>query len=74
MKISPAVIGFIKLILSVAVLAVVSYLADAAHITGILNPTLATVVAGLFAGLESSIKAKSYNQTALFGAVSVKQY
>lgn len=72
MKISPALAGFIKGLLIVVVLAVVSFLGDSANLTGVLSPVLATLVAGLFSSLESSMKAKSDGNKALFGAVSVK--
>lgn len=69
MTMSPAVAGFIKGVGLVVVVAVVSYLADAAHLTGVLNPTLATIAAGVFSAIESSLKASSGGTTALFGAV-----
>lgn len=68
---NPAWAGFLKGLLGVIVLVVVSYLADSAHLTGILNPTLATLAAAVFSGLESKLKADSSNTTALFGAVKL---
>jgi len=72
MTITPGFAGFIQGILGVAVLAIVSYLASAAHFDGILNPVFATVVAGLFSSLESILKAQSGGTTALFGSVKLK--
>ena len=68
---SPGVAGFIKGLLMVVVLAVVSYLADAAHLSGVLNPTLATIAAGIFSAVESSLKSGSGGTTALFGAAKI---
>jgi hypothetical protein len=73
MTLSPMWAGFIKGLLGVLILSAVSYLGDAAHLTGILNPVLATVMAGLFSGLESSMKSDTNGTKALFGAVSVKK-
>ena len=71
MTLSPAIAGFIKGLLMVIVLAVVSYLGDSAHLSGILSPALATIAAGLFSAIESSLKASSGGSTALFGAVKL---
>ncbi len=71
MKMTPSIAGFIQGLLGVAVLAIVSYLADAAHLTGVLNPVLATIAAGLFASLESYLKSESGNTKALFGTVTL---
>lgn len=69
--VSPGMAGFVKGLLGVVVLVVVSYLANAANLTGILNPTLSIIIAGLFSGIESSLKAKANGSTALFGAVKL---
>lgn len=63
--------GLVKGVLGVVVLAVVSYLGDVSHLTGLGNLGTATVIAGLFSGIESLLKAKSGGTTALFGAVKV---
>lgn len=68
---SPGIAGFIKGLLGVIVLAVVSYLGDAAHLSGILNPALATIAAAIFSGIESSMKNASGGETALFGAARI---
>jgi hypothetical protein len=70
--ISPALGGFIKGLLGVVVLVVVSYLANAANLNGLLNPSLAVLVAAIFSAVESQLKANSGGTTALFGAVHVK--
>lgn len=72
MNLNPSVAGFIKGVLGVVVLALVSYLADAAHLTGLLSPTLAVMAAGLFSAIESGLKAKSGGTTALFGAAKLR--
>lgn len=71
MTLSPGWAGFLKGLLGVIVLVVVSYLGDVSHLTGILNPTVAALAAGLFSALESKLKADSNGTTALFGAVRV---
>ena len=63
-----AIIRLIKGCASVGVAAVVSYLADGANLTGLLNPAIATVAAGVFLVIEGYIKDKGHG--ALFGAVS----
>lgn len=72
MKLTPALAGFLKGLLIVVVLSVVSFLGDSAHLTGIMSPVLATIVASLFSSIESSMKAKSGGNIALFGAVTIK--
>lgn len=47
--------------------AVLVYLGDATNLTGILNPSTATIIAALALGIEHNIEAKTGN--ALFGAV-----
>lgn len=73
MTITPGVAGFVKGLLTVILAVVVSYLADAANLQGLLNPALATVVAGVFAAIESSLKAKSGGEKGLFGAVRISR-
>lgn len=72
MKINSATAGFIKGLLLVVVLAVSSFLADQANLSGVLNPVLATLVAAAFSALESHLKTASGGATALFGAVKLK--
>jgi len=69
MTLTPAQNGFIKGLGLVVVLSVASYFEDTAHLTGVLNPILATLVAALASSLESHIK----DQTGrgLMGAVKV---
>lgn len=57
--------------LGVAVLmAVLTYLGDAAHLNGILSGSLAAIVSGVALMIEHSIEASS--GSALFGAVKVR--
>lgn len=70
-KMSPAIAGFLKGILGVVVIAIVSYFGDASHLSGIVNLGTATIVAGLFSSLESYLKSQSGNTTALFGAAKI---
>lgn len=68
---TPGIAGFVKGVLGVVVIALASYLADASHLTGILSLGTATIIAGLFSGLESYLKSQSGNTTALFGAAKI---
>lgn len=70
-QLTPSIAGFIKGLLIVVVLAGVSYCADAAHLSGVLNPVIATFAASIFSAIESSLKASSGGQTALFGAAKI---
>lgn len=72
MTISPATSGFIKGLLMVVVLSVVSYLADAAHFGGILSPAIATIAAAVFSAVESDLKANSGGNLGLFGAARIR--
>lgn len=67
MNLSSALLGFIRAIAYVVVAAIVSYLANAANLHGLLNDATATIVAGLFAALDHYIEAQGAG--ALFGAV-----
>ncbi len=66
-SISPAVLGFIRAIGVVVLTAILAYLGDASHLTGVFTPYIAAIISGLALALENSIEAKSGN--ALFGAV-----
>lgn len=72
MKLSPGIAGFIKNIVMLVIFTIVAYLGDSAHLAGVLSPSLALIVASLFSGLESSMKAKSGGTTALFGAARIQ--
>jgi hypothetical protein len=69
MNISPAFNRFLKGAGAVMLAALVSYLADSANLQGIMNPTIATIVAGFALVLEGKIKDKTGNS--LFGAAKV---
>jgi hypothetical protein len=71
MKFNPFWAGFLKQVVMVAIMAVIVYLSDATNLQGVLSPTFAVLVASLFSGLESSIKAESGGTKALFGAITV---
>ena len=64
---SPLLLGFLRGIGFAVLGAVLVYLGDATNLTGILNPSTATIIAALALGIEHSIEAKTGN--ALFGAV-----
>lgn len=65
MKLSNTTVRFLKGALTVIVSALVSYLANEANLTGVLNASMSTIVAGLFLVLEGYIKDKGNG--ALFG-------
>ncbi len=67
MNISPAVLGFLRTLLTVAIIAILSYIGDASHLNGLVSGTLATLIAAIAMGLEHSIEANTGK--ALFGAV-----
>ena len=74
MKLTPAIIGFIKGLGIVALLAILSFLGDASHFTGVINnPYVISIIVALVSAFESSLKAKSDNTTALFGAVKISK-
>ena len=68
MKLNNSTVRFIKGGLSVMVAALVSYLADSANLTGFLNTSIATIVAGMFLVIEGWVKDKG--RGALFGAAT----
>lgn len=72
MNLSTNTVRFIKGALSVMVAALVSYLADSANLTGFLNASVATIVAGLFLVIEGYIKDKG--KGALFGVAHKVKY
>ena len=65
LNLSDSTIRFIKGALSVMVAALVSYLADSANLTGFLNASVATIVAGMFLVIEGWVKDRGAG--ALFG-------
>ncbi len=72
LSMSPAIISFIKGVGVVVLFAVLTYLGDAANLSGILSPVLATVIASMVSAYEAHLKEQSGGTTALFGAVSVR--
>jgi hypothetical protein len=68
---SPSLLGFIRGIAFAVVVAVLSFIGDATHLTGILNPETAAFVAALALAIEHGIEAKTGN--ALFGAATVRR-
>ena len=70
LNLSPAVAGFIKGIVLAIVFAAASYLENSVNLNGVVNPTLALIIASLASAVESSMKASSGGTTALFGTVA----
>jgi hypothetical protein len=65
MKLPDGMYRFIKGILTVMVAGAVTYLADSANLTGILNASMSTIVAGIFLVIEGYMK--DSGNGALFG-------
>lgn len=63
--ISPKLEGFLRGLGVVVLVAVLSYIGDASHLT-FLNPTTATLIAGIALWIEKAVGAPG---TALFGSV-----
>lgn len=67
---NPALLGLIRGVCLAAVTAILVYLGDATHLTGILNPVTASILAASALALEHYIEEKK--GTALFGAVKTR--
>ena len=73
-QLSPAVLGFIKAIGVIILVSVLSYLGNAANLTGVINnPVIISVIVALASAWESKLKAQTGNSVALFGTVGVKR-
>ena len=68
---SPAVLGFFRAILVAVIMAVVTFLANAANLNGVVSGGLATLIAAVALAIEHSMA--SGTTTALFGTVSTKR-
>lgn len=68
---NPAVLGLIRALGTVVVLAVVAFLANAANIAPVFGDSLAVVIASVALAVEHAIEAS--NGKALFGAVRVRK-
>lgn len=70
-NISPAVLGVLRSAASVAIfgasLAILSFFADATHLNGVVNDSLAALIAAIASGIEHNMESKGSG--ALFGAV-----
>lgn len=64
--------GTLKGLLTVILGAIVLYFSDASHLTGIVSPSLALIIAGIFSGIESNMKENSDGTKGIFGAVKIK--
>lgn len=67
---NPALLGFCRAIGVVVLSSVLAYIGDAAHLNGIVDGVLATIISGAALALEHSIEQSSGN--ALFGAVKTR--
>lgn len=68
---SPAIIGALRALLSVVIMAVVTWLANSANLQGVIAPALGTVVSMIALAIEHGMA--SGTTTALFGAVSTRR-
>ena len=64
---NPKLIGFLQAIGLALILTVLSFLANAANLQGLVNPEMATLVAAVALAIENTINAK--NGKSLFGLV-----
>ncbi len=69
---SPKVLGFVRGIGTVVLVAILAYLGDAVHLSVFMSDSLATVIAAAALAAEHGIEAKGGG--ALFGTVRVRQY
>ena len=70
-QISPALVGFLRGLGAFLLAALLTYLADATHLQGVVTPQIAAVIAMLALALEHYVEGKTGN--ALFGAATVKR-
>ncbi len=68
---SQALLGFCRALLVAVIMAVVSFLANSANLSGVVSGGLATLIAAVALAIEHSMATGT--QTALFGAVSTKR-
>lgn len=67
---SPVILGFIRAIGTVVLMAVLTYLGNQANLNGVVDTGLAAIISGIALAIEHSIEAKTGK--ALFGAVATK--
>jgi hypothetical protein len=68
---SPAIIGALRALLSVVIMAVVTWLANSANLQGVIAPALGTIVSMIALAIEHSMATGT--TTALFGTVSTRR-
>ncbi len=68
---SPAILGFMRALLVAVVMAVVTYLANAANLNGVVSTSAAVIISGIALAIEHAMASSTGN--ALFGAVSTKK-
>ncbi len=66
MNLNPAVLGMIRGLGVAVLMAVLTYLGDATHLQGILNPQVAAILAAIVLGIEHNMEANGSGS--LFGA------
>lgn len=64
---NPALLGVLRTLFVVVILAVVGFFADASHLNGIVSEGLAALIAAVALAIEHAIEGSTGN--ALFGAV-----
>lgn len=69
---SPALLGAIRALLSVLIMAVATWLANSANLGGVVSPTIGTIVSMIALSVEHYMA--SGTQTALFGSVTTKRF
>lgn len=67
---APAWAGFLKMLAGALIIWLLSWLGTASNLTDILNPATATIVAGIFAAIDSYFESNSGR--ALFGTIKTR--
>ncbi len=67
MNLNPAWLGFLRAVGVTVLVAILSYLGDAAHLNGLVSDSLATIIAAVALGIEHNIESKGGGS--LFGCV-----
>jgi hypothetical protein len=68
---SPLVLGALKGLLFVVVMAVLGWLGDVSHLQGLFNPVVDSLISMVALAIENSLAAKS-GSTAMFGAIKTQ--
>ena len=68
-KVSPAILGLLRGIGTVALFSALSYIGNATNLTGVFTPEVAGLISGIVLLIEHQLESTSTTGSALFGAV-----